>query len=82
MVISFSTCQKEEKNAQGLNIRFTLFCRDFKLVIIYTFFPPNLLFQKNIFFLVWPKSDGHTLKYHTGKRRLTWRNFMQNNVIF
>ena len=43
MVISCSTCQKGEKEAFRLNIGFTLFCRDFKFVIIYVvFFTPNL----------------------------------------
>ena len=37
MVISCSTCQKKKNNAEGLNIWFTLFCRNFKFVVIYAF---------------------------------------------
>ena len=47
MEISCSTCQKKEHNAYGLNICFTLFCCDFKFVVIYDFFPPPNLYSKN-----------------------------------
>ena len=45
MVISCSTCQKKENNAHRLIIWFTLFCCDFKFVVNYAFFPPNLYSQ-------------------------------------
>ena len=38
MVISLLPVKKKKKNAFGLNIWFTLCCRYFKFVIIYTFF--------------------------------------------
>ena len=55
MIISCSTCQRKNKNACGINIGFTLFCRVFKLVLIYVFsaksvFPIFESSQKNVFF--------------------------------
>ena len=41
MLISLSTCEKEEKNEFGLNIWFTQFCCDVKFVVIYALFLPN-----------------------------------------
>ena len=45
MVISLSPVKRKKKNAFGLNIWFTLFCCEFKFVVIYAFFPPNLYSQ-------------------------------------
>ena len=42
MVISCNICQKEEKNAHGLNIWLTLVCHNLKFVVFYALFPPNL----------------------------------------
>ena len=41
MVISCSTCQKDEKNALGSNMWLTQSCRNFNFVVIYAIFPPN-----------------------------------------
>ena len=37
--------KRKKKNAHGLNNLFTLFCSNFKFVVIYALFPPNLYFQ-------------------------------------
>ena len=42
MVISLSPVKRKTNYSFGLNILFTLFSCDFKFVVIYTFFPPNL----------------------------------------
>ena len=46
MVISYSYWQNNKKNAFGLNIGFTLFCCDFKFVVIYGFFSAKSEFPK------------------------------------
>ena len=45
MVISCSTCQKEEKYALGLNMGFTESCRNFNFVVIYAIFPAKPYFH-------------------------------------
>ena len=55
MIISCSTCQKEEKNAFRLSIWFTLFYRNFKFVVFMRFFrqifiPQISEFTKKTFF--------------------------------
>ena len=40
-------CQNERrKNTHGLNIWFTVFCPNFKLLLIYAFFPAKYVFPK------------------------------------
>ena len=46
MVISCSSCQKEEKNACWLDIGFTLFCSVFYFVVIYAYFSTKCVLPK------------------------------------
>ena len=66
MVISCSTCQKEENYAFGLNIWYMLSCCNCKFVVIYVLFPQNQYFLnfrvhkkkiqvcQGLVFLPWP----------------------------
>ena len=42
MVISFSTCQKEEKECIQVKYLIYAVCCNFKFVVIYAFLPPNM----------------------------------------
>ena len=78
MVISCSTCQKEEKECLYVKDLIYAVCRNFKFVVIYMFFPPNVHFQnfrvhKKLFF---SRSD---LQEVGGMKPLLWSTIASLN---
>ena len=62
MVILCSTCEKEEKECIQVKYLIYKVCRDFKFVVIYAFFPPNVHSQS---FGVKKKKKSGLLHYTT-----------------
>ena len=80
MVISCSTCEKEEKECIQVKYLIYAVCRDFKFVVIYAFFSTKCAFQKfqssqqNGFFLVWISRLSAWLDYLFPDRTTLTRN--------